>query len=94
MTAHANEDIPAIVDALHQEAMVIRDEDIAVCHKIGEYGMELISPGDGILTHCNAGKLVAVRYGTATAPIYLAEENDYHLHVFCDETRPLYKGHD
>ena len=54
--------------------------------------MELISPGDGILTHCNAGKLAAVRYGTATAPIYLAEENDYHLRVFCDETRPLLQG--
>ena len=54
--------------------------------------MELISPGDGILSHCNAGKLAAVRYGTATAPIYLAEENDYHLHVFCDETRPLLQG--
>ena len=92
VTAHANEDIPAIVDALHQEAMVIRDEDIAVCHKIGEYGMELLKPGDGVLTHCNAGKLATVRFGTATAPIYLAEENDYHLHVFCDETRPLLQG--
>ena len=77
VTAHANEDIPAIVDALHQEAMVIRDEDIAVCHKIGEYGMELLKPGDGVLTHCNAGKLATVRFGTATAPIYLAEENDF-----------------
>lgn len=68
VTAHANEDIPAIVEALHQEAMVIRDEDIAVCHKIGEYGMELISPGDGILTHCNAGKLgcSTLWYGNCT----------------------------
>ena len=89
VTAHANEDIPAIVDALHQEAMVIRDEDIAVCHKIGEYGMELLKP---VLTHCNAGKLATVRFGMATAPIYLAEEHDYHLRVFCDETRPLLQG--
>lgn len=57
VTAHANEDIPAIVDALHQEAMVIRDEDIAVCHKIGEYGMELLKPGDGVLTHCKQANL-------------------------------------
>lgn len=92
VTAHANEDIPAIVESLHQEAMVIRDEDIAVCHKIGEYGMELLKPGDGVLTHCNAGKLATVRFGTATAPIYLAEEHDYHLRVFCDETRPLLQG--
>ena len=54
--------------------------------------MELLKPGDGVLTHCNAGKLATVRFGTATAPIYLAEENDYHLHVFCDETRPLLQG--
>ena len=44
------------------------------------------------MTHCNAGKLATVRFGTATAPIYLAEEHDYHLRVFCDETRPLLQG--
>lgn len=92
VVAHKEDALPQIIEALHQEAITIRNEDIEVCHKIGEYGMELISPGDGILTHCNAGKLAAVRYGTATAPIYLAEENDYHLHVFCDETRPLLQG--
>lgn len=92
VVAHKEEALPQIIEALYQEAITIRNEDIEVCHKIGEYGMELISPGDGILTHCNAGKLAAVRYGTATAPIYLAEENDYHLHVFCDETRPLLQG--
>ena len=92
VVAHKEEALPQIIEALHQEAITIRNEDIEVCHKIGEYGMELISPGDGILTHCNAGKLAAVRYGTATAPIYLAEEHDYHLHVFCDETRPLLQG--
>lgn len=92
VVAYKEGTLPQIIEALHQEAITIRNEDIEVCHKIGEYGMELISPGDGILTHCNAGKLAAVRYGTATAPIYLAEENDYHLHVFCDETRPLLQG--
>lgn len=92
VVAHKEDALPQIIEALHQEAITIRNEDIEVCYKIGEYGMELISPGDGILTHCNAGKLAAVRYGTATAPIYLAEENDYHLHVFCDETRPLLQG--
>lgn len=92
VVAHKEDALPQIIEALHQEAITIRNEDIEVCYKIGEYGMELISPSDGILTHCNAGKLAAVRYGTATAPIYLAEENDYHLHVFCDETRPLLQG--
>lgn len=90
--AHREEAVDEIVKALHREAISIRDEDIRVCQQIGEYGMELIQPGDGILTHCNAGKLATVRYGTATAPIYLAEEHDYHLHVYCDETRPLLQG--
>ncbi len=78
--------------ALLQEAYQIRDEDISVCRRIGEYGLSLLKPGDGILTHCNAGQLAACRYGTATAPIYLGEERGYGFHVFTDETRPLLQG--
>ena len=63
-----------------------------MCKKIGEYGVTLLKPGDGVLTHCNAGKLATVQFGTATAPIYVAEEKGYHLRVFCDETRPLLQG--
>lgn len=77
---------------LHEEADRIKAEDIAVCRKIGEYGMTLIDDGDGILTHCNAGKLAAIRYGTATAPIYVGMEMGNHYHVYCDETRPLLQG--
>ena len=84
--------LPRIVEELKREAERIRDEDIDVCRKIGEFGLSLIKPGDGILTHCNAGKLAAVRYGTATAPIYLGQEKGYDLRVFCDETRPLLQG--
>ena len=51
-----------------------------------------MKPGDGILTHCNAGQLATSKYGTATAPIYLGEEKGYHFKVFCDETRPLLQG--
>lgn len=51
-----------------------------------------MKPGDGILTHCNAGQLATSKYGTATAPIYLGEERGYHFHVFADETRPLLQG--
>ena len=84
--------IPEVKETLHREAMRIRDEDIEVCRKIGENGLLLVKPGDGILTHCNAGKLAAVKYGTATAPIYLGQERGYNFHVFADETRPLLQG--
>ena len=70
----------------------IREEDVAVCRSIGEYGLTLLKPGDGVLTHCNAGQLATIKYGTATAPIYLAQEKGYGLRVFCDETRPLLQG--
>ena len=84
--------VPEIVEALHQEAIKIHDEDIAVCKAIGEYGLTLVKPGDGLLTHCNAGRLCAVKYGTATAPMYLGHERGYNFKVFSDETRPLLQG--
>lgn len=81
-----------IKDCLRREAAAIRDEDIEVCRKIGEHGLALLKPGDGILTHCNAGRLATIRYGTATAPIYLGQERGYGFHVYADETRPLLQG--
>ena len=89
---HKGCDIPAILDRLHDEAAAIRQEDIEVCKAIGVHGMKLIQDGDGILTHCNAGRLAAVEYGTALAPVYLAHEQGYKLKVFADETRPLLQG--
>lgn len=77
---------------LLKEALDIQQEDIEVCRKIGEHGLTLLKPGDGILTHCNAGRLAACRYGTATAPIYLGHERGYGFHVYADETRPLLQG--
>lgn len=84
--------IDEIVELLHQEAVEIREEDIRVCRQIGEYGLSLVKPGDGLLTHCNAGQLATVRYGTATAPMYLGHEKGYHFKIFADETRPLLQG--
>lgn len=81
-----------IVKILHDEAVEIREEDIRVCKAIGEYGLTLVKPKDGILTHCNAGQLATVKYGTATAPIYLGQEQGYDFKVFADETRPLLQG--
>lgn len=84
--------IDVVKERLHREAVAIQQEDIAICKAIGEHGLSLVKPGDGILTHCNAGKLAASRYGTATAPIYLGQERGYGFHVFADETRPLLQG--
>ena len=84
--------VPQVREVLREEALRIRGEDIEVCRKIGEYGLTLVKPGDGILTHCNAGQLATVKYGTATAPIYLGQERGYDFKVYADETRPLLQG--
>ena len=84
--------VAEVKEILHREALRIREEDIEVCRRIGENGLALVKPGDGILTHCNAGQLATVKYGTATAPIYLGQERGYHFKVFADETRPLLQG--
>lgn len=84
--------VAEIVGGLKKEAELMKEEDIAVCKQIGENGLTLVKPGDGILTHCNAGQLATCKYGTATAPIYLGQERGYHFRVFADETRPLLQG--
>jgi methylthioribose-1-phosphate isomerase len=81
-----------LIKEMHDECLRIKQEDIDVCRRIGEYGVTLVKDGDGILTHCNAGQLCACKYGTATAPMYLAHEKGYNIKVYCDETRPLLQG--
>lgn len=90
----ANRELPVteIKQKLKEESIAMKEEDIRVCKAIGEYGLTLVKPGDGILTHCNAGQLATCKYGTATAPIYLGQERGYNFHVFADETRPLLQG--
>jgi methylthioribose-1-phosphate isomerase len=90
--ASKEKSVAEIKAILKAEAIAIQEEDIAVCKKIGEYGLTLVKPGDGILTHCNAGQLATSKYGTATAPIYLGQEKGYNFKVFADETRPLLQG--
>ena len=89
---HSDLPVSEIKQLLKEESIEIQEEDIRVCRAIGENGLALVKPGDGILTHCNAGKLATSKYGTATAPIYLGQERGYHFHVFADETRPLLQG--
>ena len=91
-----------IINGLYEEAEAIREEDIRISRNIGEAGFTLLSEirrktgrPPGILTHCNAGTLATGKYGTATAPMYMALEHGWKgsdMHVYCDETRPLLQG--
>lgn len=93
VTSHPDTPVAELKELLFEEAQRIRDEDVAISRSIGELGFGLLRPGCGILTHCNAGTLATAKYGTATAPIYVALERGMTgLRVYCDETRPLLQG--
>jgi methylthioribose-1-phosphate isomerase len=88
-------------EAAYARAGAIAEEDIAINKGIGRHGVALIEavaatkrPGErvNVLTHCNAGWLATVDWGTATAPIYLAHEKGHAIHVWVDETRPRNQG--
>ncbi len=79
-------------EILFAEAEAIRKEDEEACFAMGEYGLSLLKPGMGILTHCNAGTIATAKYGTCLAPVYLGQQRGYHFKVFADETRPLLQG--
>jgi methylthioribose-1-phosphate isomerase len=81
-----------IKQALLEEAQSIQTEDEHTCRMIGEHALTLFHDGMGVLTHCNAGGLATARYGTALAPMYLANEKGIHLRIFADETRPVLQG--
>lgn len=81
-----------LFDVLKKTAIEIHEEDIQLCRSIGEHGVSLISDGNGVLTHCNAGRLATSEYGTATAPMYLAHEKGVRFSVYSDESRPLLQG--
>jgi methylthioribose-1-phosphate isomerase len=81
-----------ILDRLQKEAEAIRDEDEAACKAMGEYGLSLLKPGMGLLTHCNAGTIATAKYGTSLAPVYLGHQRGYDFKVYAGETRPLMQG--
>ncbi len=81
-----------IVAELINEAQRIADEDIQINRAIGAHGATLIEDGCNILTHCNAGALATVDYGTALAVIRTAHEQGKRVHVWVDETRPRLQG--
>jgi methylthioribose-1-phosphate isomerase len=87
--------------AAYARAAAICDEDVAICRAIGEHGLTLIEAAYAangrsrpveVMTHCNAGWLATVDWGTATAPVYMAHDAGIPVHVWVDETRPRNQG--
>jgi methylthioribose-1-phosphate isomerase len=94
-------DVSLAKQRILDECLRMIEEDDAVCRAIGENGFKFLQELSrerasetplNILTHCNAGGLATVRYGTALAPIYVGAERGAKFHVFADETRPLLQG--
>jgi methylthioribose-1-phosphate isomerase len=88
----AGRPLAEIQRALVEEALRIREEDIAICRTIGRNGAELVPAGKTVLTHCNAGALATAGYGTALGVIRAAVESGKNVDVFADETRPFLQG--
>jgi methylthioribose-1-phosphate isomerase len=88
------------VAAAYAEANAIAEDDVETCRRIGEHGLPLLQeiaarkPGErvNVLTHCNAGWIATVDYGTALSPIYQAHDLGLDIHVWVDETRPRNQG--
>jgi len=89
------------LEAAYERAAAICDEDVAICSAIGDHGLSLIETAwekadrarpVEVLTHCNAGWLATVDWGTALAPIYKAHDKGVPVHVWVDETRPRNQG--
>ncbi len=87
-----NSNVENFKEDLTKQALKMIEEDVTICRKIGEYGAEILENCNSVLTHCNAGRLATVKYGTALAPIYVAKEKGHIIKVFADETRPLLQG--
>lgn len=85
-------DIKGIVEELKANAIKLENEDIEINKKIGDFGAEVVPKGATILTHCNAGALATVGYGTALGVVRSAFANDPTVKVFADETRPRQQG--
>jgi methylthioribose-1-phosphate isomerase len=89
-----------LASIIRADAEAICDEDIEICLGIGRHGLPLLEAishrkgGDtvNVLTHCNAGALATINWGTATAPVYLAHRAGMNVHVWVDETRPRNQG--
>jgi len=100
MAAVRNQPREKRVETALRRANEIADEDVAINQAIGRNGLKIIEEiaarkkggRVNVLTHCNAGWLATVDWGTATAPIYMAHDKGLPIHVFADETRPRNQG--
>jgi methylthioribose-1-phosphate isomerase len=81
-----------VAEALFHFALGMAEDDVAVNKRMAELGQELVTDGDGILTHCNTGSLATVDWGTALGVIRMAHEQGKQIHVYVDETRPVLQG--
>lgn len=89
---NSKSDILGIIDELKQNGIKLENEDIEINKKIGDFGSEVVPKGATILTHCNAGALATVGYGTALGVVRSAYAKDNTIQVFADETRPRQQG--
>ncbi len=83
---------PDLSEIVIEEAQIMAREDVLVNKNIGKNGAALLEDGDVVLTHCNAGSLATVQYGTALAPVRSAIEEGKKISVIADETRPRLQG--
>lgn len=89
---NSKSDIDGIIEELKQNGIKLENEDIEINKRIGDYGAEVVPKGATILTHCNAGALATVGYGTALGVVRSAFAKDKTIQVFADETRPRQQG--
>jgi methylthioribose-1-phosphate isomerase len=87
-----DDSVTALKQLLIEEGKKVLAEDIEINKAIGRWGAQFIKDGDTILTHCNAGSLATGGYGTATAPMLIAQEQGKRIQVIADETRPVLQG--
>src|SRR5438093_9335222 len=85
-------DVPSLEEVLSNEAEAIFNTELEAARKIGKYGSSLLEDGDTVLTHCNAGALATVGYGTSLAVVRAAVEQGKRISVIATETRPLLQG--
>ncbi len=88
----AGDPIPALRNALLDEARAVVEEDVEICRRLGRAGVELVPDGARVLTHCNAGGLATAGYGTALGVVRAAVEAGRRVSVLADETRPFLQG--
>ena len=89
---NSKSDIKSIIEELKVNGIKLENEDIEINKKIGDFGAEVVPKGAAILTHCNAGALATVGYGTALGVVRSAYAKDNTIQVFADETRPRQQG--